>query len=61
MKDTSLELVLVSTPIGYLGSGRGGGELKDYLFYFRDFFLNWKLGFSKARQVDHRRLLQLSP
>ena len=25
MKDTSLELVLVSTPIGYLGSGRGGG------------------------------------
>ncbi len=25
MKDSTLELVLVSTPIGYLGSGRGGG------------------------------------
>ena len=25
MKPTSLELVLVSTPIGYLGSGKGGG------------------------------------
>ena len=25
MKNNELELVLVSTPIGYLGSGRGGG------------------------------------
>ena len=25
MRDSVLELVLVSTPIGYLGSGRGGG------------------------------------
>ena len=25
IRDSVLELVLVSTPIGYLGSGRGGG------------------------------------
>ena len=31
MKGASLDLVLVSTPIGYLGSGRGGGvELTMY-------------------------------
>ena len=30
------------------------------IYFISGIFLNWKLGFSKARQVDHRRLLQLS-